>query len=357
MAITCDQTVTSLAQRLREKLSRGASLSFEQFMARCLYDPVHGYYVQTERKIGQRGDFFTSVSVGPVLGELLAAFIAETWVEFGKPKEFTLMEQGAHDGQLIEDVLTALRSQHSALFQTLRVVLIEPLPARRAQQAERLGKTSVRVTWHPSLEDAPEQAAAVLIGNELLDAFPVQRWRRQAEAWCELAVTLDEAEHFVWTPLSPAPPPFALPTDVEEGYTTELCPALRSWVQELGRVISRGRVLLLDYGREAEDYFAPHRTSGTLRGYRQHQRCDDPFAAPGETDLTADVNYTHLRASALAEGWDVEGPVAQERLLIRLATPRLMASPPPDAKWVRQFQTLTHPAHLGRQFQAMVLKK
>lgn len=332
-------------------------MTFERFMAACLYDATHGYYGQIHREIGLRGDFFTSVSVGSVFGELLADWVAATWNALDRPASFTLLEQGAHDGQLLEDILVALRARHTDLLSALRLLIIEPLPARQAQQRERLQAAGVPCIWSATLEEAPEQPAGAFLANELLDAFPVQRWRWVDGAWREIAVAVDEGGRFCERLLAPAPPPFPLPSPRSEGYTTELCPALRPWAQALSRVLSRGRALLLDYGREADDYFAPHRTDGTLRGYRLHQRCDDPFAAPGETDLTADVNFTHVRDTAEAAGWRVVGSAAQERFLVRLATPRLLASPPPDAKWVRQFQTLTHPAQLGRQFQVMVLEK
>jgi SAM-dependent MidA family methyltransferase len=118
-----------------------------------------------------------------------------------------------------------------------------------------------------------------------------------------------------------------------------------------------GRALLFDYGREAADYFAPHRASGTLRGYYRHRRCDDPFAAPGETDLTADVNFTALATEARQAGFLVHGPQRQGPFLTRLASARLAEPPVPDAAWRRQFQTLTHPNHLGHLFQAVVLEK
>ncbi len=335
-------------------------MPFERFMAACLYDSAFGYYAQTERSIGRRGDFFTSVSVGPVFGELLATFVAQTWRDLGEPAVFTLLEQGAHDGRLMTDVLAALRRDHPEVLPMLRVMLIEPLTARRRQQEEALAAGQrIPMAWVTSLDDlAPAPVTGVLLGNELLDAFPVQRWRGEQGAWRELAVAVDETGRFVWHPLPPAAPPFPLPPLApEETRVTELCPSVIPWMRSLAGAVERGRVLLFDYGREADDYHAPHRADGTLRGYFQHRRCDDPFQAPGETDLTTDVNFTHLRDAARDAGWRALGPEPQERFLTRLARPRLLAAPTPDATWLRQFQTLVHPSQLGRLFHAFVLEQ
>lgn len=364
---------TPLAGALAAAIRRDGPMSFESFMARCLYDPEHGYYAAAARPVGRQGDFHTSVSVGPVFGELIAAWAARNWEELGEPDPVWLVEQGAHDGRLMADVLDALARRHPRLRAAVRPLIVEPLPARRAEQRERLmerrgGEAAApgdpAVTWIDSLEALAVRplSHALFFANELLDAFPVERWRFDGRGWQRLLVALDGSGDFVWQ-AQPAPG-FRLPgvAASDDGvrpadYETETCPALAGWVRDLGRAMATGRALLFDYGREAADYFAPHRTSGTLRGYHNHRRCDDPFAAPGETDLTADVNFTALEEAARGTGFRVCGPERQGVFLTRLATPRLLESPAPDPAWRRQFQTLTHPNHLGHLFQAVVLEK
>lgn len=220
------------------------------------------------------------------------------------------------------------------------------------------------VSWVSSLDDlaAHPLSHVLFFANELLDAMPVARWRFDGREWQRLEVALDAAGAFVWHP-QPAPG-FRLPGGEDRddsgraaGYETETCPGLGDWTRALARCMGRGRALVFDYGRDAADYFAPHRTAGTLRGYYAHRRCDNPFAAPGETDLTADVNFSDLAAAARKAGLAVHPPERQGTFLTRLATPRLLEAPAPEPAWLRQFQTLTHPNHLGHVFHAVVMDK
>lgn len=360
--------MTPLANRLAEAIRRDGPMSFEMFMAECLYDAADGYYAVSGRQVGRDGDFRTSVSVGPVFGELIAEWLAERWARLGRPDEVVLAEQGAHDGQLMGDVLRALNQRHGAFRAAATPVLIEPLSIRRTEQEARLAEVGgtgrgPAPRWTDSLEGLLLMAGGPVLffANELLDAFPVDRWRFDGANWHRLVVRLDvEGGAFSW---GEEPVPWSAPTGMGEwiagglpvGYETETCPGLEGWVGALARVLRGGSALLFDYGRVAADYFAPHRTAGTLRGYRGHRRCDDPFEAPGETDLTADVNFSALGAAAHAAGLRLEGPERQGGFLTRLAAPRLLERPAPDPVWRRQFLTLTHPDHLGHQFYSIVL--
>ena len=52
-------------------------------------------YYSRPRPIGRKGDFYTSVSVGPCFGMLLARKIREVQQLLGEPEGFTVIEQGA----------------------------------------------------------------------------------------------------------------------------------------------------------------------------------------------------------------------------------------------------------------------
>lgn len=157
--------MSSLPQILREKLAASPSgrLPFAQVMDLALYHPDHGYYGAGPRKIGRQGDFYTSVSVGPLFGKLLAMYALQEWQALGEPEDFTLIEQGAHDGQLAEDVLSALEGS------PLRYLIVEPNPKYRESQFQRLGD---RVQWVESLavlKNGPKHG--FFLCNELPDAF------------------------------------------------------------------------------------------------------------------------------------------------------------------------------------------
>lgn len=320
-------------------------------MELALYHPHLGYY-SVPRRIGKQGDFFTSVSVGPCFGMLLARQIRQIWENLGCPADFSIAEQGAHDGQLADDILSALQD----LGLDLDYAIIEPKPAYRKLQAERLG---ARLRQHPVKLEELKAKHGVLIGNELLDAFPVDRYRFSDGTWQELRVVVDDAGNLAESTFElEGNPPIAFPDEVEDGFTTEFCPGIEPWVAELDQAFETGVVILLDYGLLADEFFDSGRKDGTLRCYREHQSPDSPFEAIGETDLTAQVNFSQVIDCAERQGFKALGLTDQSRFLTGVAADWLReidGSPPTSL--VRQFQTLTHPGTMGQVFQTLVLGK
>src|SRR5262249_38206431 len=117
------------------------------------------------------GDFFTSVDVGPLFGELLAVQIAEM-AELVKPS-FTLVEAGAGDGRLAADVLRALKRDFPAVFGRLGLHLGDASAGARAAQRPPPGEVGDRL--RSSTGDLPPSFEGVLLANELLDAMPVHQ--------------------------------------------------------------------------------------------------------------------------------------------------------------------------------------
>ena len=338
----------------------GGRLPWAQVMRLALYEPGLGYYRRGVRRIGRGGDFFTSVSVGPVFGELLAVFIAQVWRAMGEPKDFAIVEQGAHDGQLACDILGALQRRHPDVFRSLRLMIIEPdAPLREAQCKTLNAFTSqvVQVSSWDSLTNLPENS--VFICNELPDAMPVHLVKRTAAGWTELHLQTDATDGFAFVPAPLSSKQLTeecvrLGDDFLDGQIVEINLDMLEWVRQ----ISCSVALILDYGLPANELFSPERVNGTLRRYRGH-RCDDRVLEElGECDLTAHVNFTRLAQEAEDAGFAVDEFIEQGRFLTRLGAPLLSdASFKPDAVWLRQFQTLTHPGMMGRAFHALVLTK
>lgn len=322
-------------------------LPFEQVMRLALYHPQHGYYGPGPRRIGRSGDFFTSVSTGPLFGRLLALLARQEWEKLGRPADFTLIEQGAHDGQLAEDILAALDIPGA------RYAIVEPNPVYRAVQKARLGD---RVIWLESIRQAP--AHALYLCNELPDAFPVHLVRWEGGTWQELHV--DASWHCVTG--APSTPELVneiekLPRDLAPGHTMEICLAALDWIREIAAAPFRGAVFIADYGLDAEEFLA--RPEGTLRRYRNHRTDDRILDDLGESDLTAHVNFTRLIAEAEACRLKTADYDHQGRFLTRLAAPwlRTLEGRGLDGTTLRQFQSLTHPAILGRSFRCLLLEK
>lgn len=337
----------------------------------ALYCPVYGYYDRETDTVGRRGDFFTSVSVGSLFGEMLAWQLAEWSVarEMGHDRPLKWIEAGAHDGRLARDILGWLQRRRPELFERIEYWIIEPSGVRRGRQKKALAGFSGKVRWVAAVSElaGERQLDGFIFSNELLDAFPVHRlgWDAQARAWFEWGVAFEDGR-FVWKRM-PAeqssgeakqyhvPPELA--AVLPDGFTTEICPAAALWWREAAGTLRTGKLLTFDYGLAADEFLAPHRNDGTLRGYYRHQLAKDVLANPGGQDLTAHVNFTALEAAGAAGALKTETSQPQEKFLTQIAE-RIWNAPGSFDPWTpahtRQFQTLTHPDHLGRAFRVLV---
>lgn len=350
-------------------------------MELALYCPELGFYEREKDTVGRRGDFYTSVSVGSLFGRMLAFQFAE-WAgaEVGGQRlevrdqrsEVRIVEAGAHDGRLAADVLNFFRQQRTELFQRLHYVIIEPSAHRRSWQGEGLAGFGKQVSWLDDLRKLDRQSATgepeftVILSNELLDSFPVHRlgWDAKEGSWFEWGVTF-ESEGFQWTRLpvarnDPIIPGHVAPELLDvlpDQFTIECCPEAETWWRAAADVVRHGRVLTFDYGFQAEEFFRPERTRGTLRAYREHRAAGDLLANPGEQDLTAHVNFSVLQSAGEVAGLTTDAFVTQAKFLTSIAE-KIWKAPEKFGGWTpkdtRQFQTLTHPEHLGRSFRVLV---
>jgi SAM-dependent MidA family methyltransferase len=365
-----------VADLIRREIAARGPLSFARFMELALYCPNLGYYEREAETVGRRGDFYTNVSVGRLFGELLAFQFAE-WLAGIAAERVQIVEAGAHDGRLAEDILSWLAQWRPGLSDRLEYWLLEPSAHARARQQMTLAEFGEKVRWLNSWDKLPTSGiTGVIFSNELLDAMPLHRlgWDADAKAWFEWGVDF-AGECFVWRRLSnsgaeaaklmalvdPSPHSplrnahflYGLP----DGFTLEVCPAALEWWQRAALALRAGRLLTFDYGLTVEELLRPERASGTMRAYYKHHLSDDLLTNVGEQDLTAHVNFSSLRHAGEVGGLRDEVFTTQAQFLTRIAE-ATWRSPGAFPEWSptrrRQFQTLTHPEHLGRAFQVLV---
>jgi len=216
--------------------------------------------------------------------------------------------------------------------------------------------------------DAATPLNGIIVSNELLDAMPVHRlsWDAGRGKWFEWGVAGD-GDKFIWVKLAAAAAspeasvhwPAELLHVLPDGYTIETCPAAAKWWREAAGVLQQGWLITLDYGFTDEEMISPARTNGTLRAYARHRPGDDLLASPGEQDLTAHVNFSAIQAAGEMAGLKTEGYWTQPQFLTGILAEAV--KDPAFAEWnvsrTRQFQTLTHPQHLGRAFKVLVQRR
>jgi SAM-dependent MidA family methyltransferase len=331
-------------------------------MELALYCPESGYYEQQKDNVGRGGDFITSVSTGGLFGELLA-FQFAGWLEELRMAngEWRIAEAGAHDGKLAKDILNWLKSKRPQLFEQIEYVIIEPSERRQQWQRETLNEFAPRVRWLAGFGDsAIQRFNGIIFSNELLDAFPVNRygWDAKNKKWFEWGVAI-EGEKFVWAKISDSQ--FAirnsqLESVLPDGYIIETSPAAENRWRGAAEILARGKLLTIDYGLTADEQFSPARPHGTLRAYFRQHVSDDLLANVGEQDLTAHVNFSAIQKVGEAAGLKTEFFSTQTKFLTQTLEKTL-----PDkifGEWnpprARQFQTLTHPEHLGRAFRVLI---
>lgn len=353
------EVVENIAQEIK---TRGA-ITFARFMEVALYCPVYGYYETEEDTIGRRGDYYTSVSTGSLFGELLALQFSR-WLEASDASDrVQIVEAGAHDGWLAKDTLCWMREARPELFARLKYWIIEPSPRRREWQRAKLGELAAQVHWAGGLTE-PGEIRGIIFANELLDALPTHRmgWDATNRAWFEWGVRL-EGGHFVWTRMDGEPSvdlpdlPDELLAVLPDGFTTEICLLARKWWRQAAGALAGGKLLTIDYGLMADEVFRAERMNGTARAYRRHRLSDDLLAFAGEQDITAHVNFSAIRAAGELAGLRTETLVTQGQFLTEVAAlvwQGKAAFGPWTPERTRQFQTLTHPEHLGRPFRVLV---
>ena len=322
-------------------------------MELALYHPDHGYYAKSTNQVGRDGDFFTSVSVGPLFGRLLARRFLTWWHQNGSPQPWRILEAGAHDGTLAADILTEIRALDSNAFASLDYVIPEPLPRlREAQRAKLSGFPGVRII--ESLGGlASQPLPGVAFGNEVLDALPFHVIERRDGRWQECRVQWQDGS-FRWV----AGPDFAdgPAGDFPEGYRTEIRRNYGSFFLPFLEALTSGTLFWFDYGYGTGEYYHPARSTGTIRTFSKHRAGEDPLASPGVEDITAHVDFTAAAEQARELGCRVTAFRTQSAWLTEVARELLLAMEgKPDAAVLRQFQTLTHPGHLGSRFHVLEL--
>lgn len=355
-----------LAQIIREEIAEQGPIPFSRFMEQALYCPDCGYYEKEEDSVGRGGDFYTSVSVGALFGELLAFQFADWYAPNAtRHPSLQLVEAGAHRGQLAHDVLNWLKHQRPGVFERTEYFILEPSSRRREWQRKTLSDFAAKVRWPDSFPDDASRFT-ICFSNELLDALPVRRfgWNATKRVWFEWGVGI-EGDRFIWTRLNVEVPSSVLHLrsspellDVlPDGYTLETSLAAAQWWSNAARLLPHGKLLTFDYGFGADEIISPERPNGTLRAYRQHKQAPDILADPGQQDITAHVNFARIEQAGLTDGLITELFETQGRFLTRLAAEAWKPEAEFgawDQKRTRQFQTLTHPEHLGRSFRVLI---
>jgi SAM-dependent MidA family methyltransferase len=318
-----------LMAAIRDEIATGRPLTFARFMEIALYDPERGYYRGPIARPGPGGDFLTAPEAHPIFGRAIARFVDDLWRAFGQPARFTIREHGAGTGAFAEALLTGLDADGSGAGEAVRYQAVDVEPARTAALRARLEAAGRAGVLEP---DDGRPIDGLVFANEVVDALPthrvVVRNAELREVFVDVSSEADEG--LVDTEGPPSTPLLARRLADEgivlaEGQRAEICLALDGWVEAAARGLSRGVLLLIDYGHPAAELYDPaRRAAGTLAAYLRHQVHDDPYRAVGRQDLTAHVDVTAVERAAAAAGLVHLATTAQASFLERLGAGEIL---------------------------------
>lgn len=369
--------MNELRRKIEAEIHERGPIPFSRYMEICLYDPELGYYSRNAAQFGKAGDFYTSSDVHAVFGRLLARQFEEMWRVLGSPVQIVIRELGPGRGLFAQDVLDWSEKKFPRFFQALRYELVEQSTALRVWLEERLkrhfesGKAVSETSGAEAqysrgqvsaTEVAPFQSVhTIVFANEFFDAMPVEiisndgslriatRSGRFVETW--VPPSAEELEFLDRYSIHPEP-----------GERLEVS---RHSLMQMNNAatIERGFVVVIDYGYTREEQLAG-RHRGTVKAIRQHSVSANPYEAPGEQDITADVNFTALAAVAQEQGWCAQKLITQSQFLMGIGEATQFADafeecrlPQERAKVALQLKHLVTPAGMGESFHVLVASK
>jgi SAM-dependent MidA family methyltransferase len=357
--------VNSLRQKIEREIRERGHIPFSRYMELCLYDPDCGYYSRNAEQFGKAGDFYTSSDVHAVFGRLLARQFDEMWRAIGAPAHIDLVELGPGRGLFAQDVLDWSETKFPDFFRALHYVLIERSPALRERIKNALGrhlesgKANLIAITPLNLASG---TSTIIFANEFFDALPVEilstkgslridaRDGRFVEIWAQPSP--EELEFLDRYSIQPEP--------------DERVEAPLAAQHSMGRIagsIHRGFFVAIDYGYTREEQLAG-RHRGTVKALRQHSISANPYEAPGEQDITADVNFTALAAAAEKHGMQTQKLLTQSQFLMGIGEANQFADAFENcrlsqerAKVALQLKHLVTPAGMGERFQVLIASK
>ncbi len=338
--------VVTLSERLRDRIAEGP-ISFRDWMDACLYDPEEGYYTR-RRGAARTGtedgtDFATSPTLHPFMAQCIGREIHAAWDALGRPEDFVVVEYGGGAGDMERDASAWLQAEHSW---SPRWHHVEVSPDHQNLQEGAVG--------------APERFQGVVVAHEFLDALPVHLIERRMGHWAEVVVHGEPPELMTGMP-SQAGNDAAPAIDVPDGHRVVANKAAKDWFKDVGRRMTAGRVVVVDYGAEGMALWGRDPEWGTLRTFRAHAHGGSPLDDPGEQDITASIDFVQTRAWAQAAGLEEVSLESQEEFLLRHgALDAINAADRSTQEGASQYLRLRQlllPTAMGQAFKVQVLEK
>ncbi|KAG8928837.1 hypothetical protein FRC02_006412 [Tulasnella sp. 418] len=368
--------VSNIDKIIQSSIKATGPITVARYIQYCLWHPKEGYYMKND-VFGSRGDFITSPEISQVFGELLALWALSHWMASGKPSATRMVELGPGRGTLMDDMLRTL-SRFPDFWKTMKDIhLVETSEFLRSSQKQRLSGYSVPLKWYDRIDDiAKDESHTMVFAHEFFDALPIHILQNTEQGYKEVHVDLasnNQSENQISTDSDkPHLFKFALAPELSAssallanssprflskpvGSRVEISPLSWKIAKSVGELITGplgGSALIVDYGDD-------HAFGDSFRAFRKHELVD-VFHDPGNSDLTANVDFAYLR-EAVSGIASCHGPMTQRDFLGRMGIqPRmqaLMAKADPDRQREigSSIMRLVDPIGMGTQYKVMAM--
>ncbi|MFO6431001.1 class I SAM-dependent methyltransferase [Erythrobacter sp. W302b] len=326
---------------LKRLIRETGPISLAQYMGEC-----NARYYASRDPLGEQGDFITAPEVSQMFGELIGLWLADLWVRMGSRKRIHYVELGPGRGTLAKDALTAARRYDFAP----EIHFVETSASLRKLQREAFPDCH----HHHDISTLPDDAPLLIVANEFFDALPVHQLMRSADGWFDRLVGLD-GEDFVFVAGKERMDHLVPPSWVTaaQGAMIETSPAAVALMAEIARRLKEqgGAALVIDYGH------MELRSGSTMQALKSHKKVDI-FAHPGDSDLTAHVDFELLQQVAADNGADVMGLQYQGEWLRQMGIDTRMEAlqrrnPYEKDKIKRQRDRLVEDSQMGTLFKVL----
>lgn len=341
----------------------GGAINFAEFMQQALYAPGYGYYSGGLPKFGSAGDFTTAPEISPLFSQCVASQCAQVITEL---RHADILEVGAGSGIMAATILLELEQLG---FLPDRYYILELSAELRQRQTDTIKlhcpQCLERVQWLDALPLSGFRG--VVLGNELIDAMPMQRFVIKDDKVCEQVIISKDGELCLTTRPANEELVFAVhKIEIElgekfpEGYESEINSAGDAWLLSISDLLEAGLVLLIDYGYPRHEFYHQQRNTGTLMCHYQHRAHPDAMILIGLQDITAHVDFTALAEVAINNDFSVSGFTTQAHFLLSLGIEQRVAKfsdEKDQMKAAQQIKQLVLPSEMGELFKVIAFTR
>jgi SAM-dependent MidA family methyltransferase len=355
----------SLSNNLKNKIvttinQNGGAISLSKYIELALYESNLGYYANLLHKFGKSGDFYTAPMISNLFAQCLAKQLQELWDQ--SEIDRNILEIGPGSGDLMLELLNEIGDVIDNYF------ILEISANLTNYQRDRVEKLYPqllhKVVW---LEQLPQEFDGIILANEVLDAQPTEVVVWQNNEIFQRYVTLNENNDFIYTqrPIkSKNLKEIAEQLNINANhYVSEINLNNRGFISSLADCLSYGYILLIDYGYSQNEYYAPSRNNGTLRGFFRQFQLDDILIYPGLIDITSSVDFSAIANTAIEANLDFIGFINQANFLINCGILNILQQKHRELnnleylKLAQQVKYLTAEEEMGEIFKVIAFSK